>query len=72
MQEHDVETVREAVKLAFPAVDQDLGRDLWPVMSRRMKPAARFVPWYDWALAGALAGVFVFFPKLMLLLAYHL
>ena len=30
------------------------------------------VPWYDWALAGAVTVLFVFVPKLALLLAYHL
>jgi hypothetical protein len=30
------------------------------------------VPWYDWVLASAVTVAFVFFPKLALLLAYHL
>jgi hypothetical protein len=68
--------MREALKLAFPAVDQELQRDLWPLMLRRMdkaKAKARpSVPWYDWALAGAVVLAFVLFPKLTLLLAYHL
>jgi len=66
--------MREALKLAFPAVDQELQRDLWPLMLRRMEKAQRHpgVPWYDWVLAGAVTVAFVFFPKLVLLLAYHL
>ena len=74
MQEHDDMKIREALKLAFPAVDQELPRDLWPLMLRRMDNArARpAVPWYDWVLAGAVTVAFVFFPKLALLLAYHL
>jgi len=35
----------------------------------RARPA---VPWYDWVLAGAVTVAFLFFPKLALLLAYHL
>jgi hypothetical protein len=75
MQEHserDAEKIREYLKQAFPPVDQELGRDLWPLMLRRMQTPARAVPWYDWALAASLVGAFVFFPKLALLLAYHL
>jgi len=72
MQEHDAEKIREALKLAFPPVDHELQRDLWPLMLRRMETPARIVPWYDWALAGAVTALFVFVPKLALLLAYHL
>jgi len=72
MQEHDAENVREGLKLAFPPVNQELQRDLWPLMLRRMETPATAVPWYDWALAGAVAVLFVFVPKLALLLAYHL
>jgi len=72
MQEHDDTKIREALKLAFPAVDQELPRDLWPLMLRRMNQPHPGVPWYDWVLAGAVIVAFVFFPKLALLLAYHL
>jgi hypothetical protein len=72
MQEHDAEKVRESLKLVFPPIDQELQRDLWPLMLRRMETPIRVVPWYDWALAGAVAVLFVLVPKLALLLAYHL
>ena len=72
MQEHEFGKMREALKLAFPAVDQELQRDLWPLMLRRMDQAHHGIPWYDWVLAGAVTVAFVFFPKLALLLAYHL
>jgi hypothetical protein len=72
--EHDEEEVRSALKDAFPAVDTELRRDLWLVMLRRIEdqtPAAR-VPWYDWALAGCVVLAFLFFPKFLVLLGYHL
>jgi hypothetical protein len=72
MQEDDDEQIREALKRSFPPVDQELHRDLWPAMLRRLEKPARVVPWYDWALAAALVGMLLFFPKLALLLAYHL
>jgi len=64
--------MREALKLAFPAADHELQRDLWPLMLRRMDQPRPGVPWYDWVLAAAVIVAFVFFPKLALLLAYHL
>jgi hypothetical protein len=73
MQEHsELEKIRESLKLAFPPVDHELRRDLWPSMLRRMEMPVRAVPWYDWALAAAVAVLFVSVPKLALLLAYHL
>ena len=72
MQVHDDEEIREALNRAFPPVDHELRRDLWPLISRRMEAPLRTVPWYDWALAAALACAFIFFPKLTLLVAYHL
>ena len=72
MQEHENGKMREALKLAFPAVERELQRDLWPLMLRRMEQRPSVVPWYDWVLAGAVSVAFVFFPKLALLLAYHM
>ena len=69
---HDEEEIRAALRTAFPPVDAELRRDLWPAMLRRLEEPAQRIPWYDWALAGGLAGATVFFPKLILLLAYHL
>lgn len=72
MQDDDDEQIREALKRAFPPVDQEQSRDLWPAMLRRLEKTPPAVPWYDWALIASLAGVLLFFPKLVLLLAYHL
>jgi hypothetical protein len=69
---HEEKEIQAALRAAFPPVDTELHRDLWPAMLRRLDSPVRRVPWYDWALAGGLAGVTVFFPKLILLLVYHL
>ncbi len=69
---HDVEEIRSALKKAFPVVDTELRRDLWPAMLRRMEEPAAAVPWYDWVLGGCLACVIVLFPQFLLLFAYHL
>lgn len=63
---------REALKRAFPPVDTELGRDLWPAVLRKLDAPATRVPWYDWALMGVSAGVFLLFPQLILVFAYHL
>lgn len=69
---HEEEEIRAALRAAFPPVDTELRRDLWPAMLRRLDEPARKVPWYDWALAGGLAGLTAFFPRLILFFAYHL
>ena len=71
-EKHEEDEVRAALRAAFPPVDTELRRDLWPAMQQRMEGPTNKVPWYDWVLAGGLAGAAVFFPKLILLLAYHL
>jgi hypothetical protein len=73
----DIKQIGEALKQSLPGVDTELGRDLWPAVLRRLeeRPARALwsaVPWYDWALMGASAAVFAFFPRLTLMLAYHL
>ena len=69
---HELEEIQKALQEAFPAVDAELRRDLWPEMLRRLDTRPQKVPWYDWALAGGLAGAMVLFPKLVVLLVYHL
>ncbi|MFI5103471.1 MAG: hypothetical protein ACHP79_00985 [Terriglobales bacterium] len=72
--QEDEREVRSALQDAFPAVDTELRRALWPAMLRRMEdeaPAAR-VPWYDWALAGCVVLALLIFPKFLVLFGYHL
>jgi hypothetical protein len=72
MQAHDEEEIRDNLKRAFPPVDHELRRDLWPLMSRRIERPVPMIPWYDWALAVSLTCALIFFPKLTLLVAYNL
>jgi hypothetical protein len=67
--------VRAILKKVFPPVASDEPlRDLWPLMLRRLNAHAlrQHVPWYDWALLGALAGTLAVFPGLILVVMYHL
>ena len=72
MTEHDDRWMREVLKQSLPPVDTELRRDLWPAVLRKLDARPIRVPWYDWALIGLSASIFLFFPRLVLLFAYHL
>jgi hypothetical protein len=72
MNEHDERQICQALKRSFPPVHAELGRDLWPTVLRKLDPRPTPVSWYDWALIGFSASVFLFFPQLLLVFAYHL
>ena len=72
MTEHDDRQIRDALKGSFPPVNTELRRDLWPDVLRKLDARPVGVPWYDWVLVGLSALVFVFFPRLVFVFAYHL
>jgi hypothetical protein len=72
MSEQDHDDIRKLLQDAFPRVNAELRRDLWPAMSRTLDARARRFVWYDWALAGLAGGVVAAFPDLVLVLLYHL
>ena len=72
MTEHDDRQIREALQQAFPTVNTELRRDVWPAVLRKLDAHPARVPWYDWALIGLSASVLLFFPQLILVFAYHL
>ena len=72
MTEPEDPQIRDALKQSFPPVNTELRRDLWPDVLRRVDARKVGVPWYDWALVGLSAVMFLAFPRLVLVLAYHL
>ncbi len=72
MSEQDHDDIRRLLQDAFPPVIAELGRDLWPAMSRTLDTRSRRVVWYDWALAGLAGSVIAAFPDVILVLFYHL
>ena len=72
MTEHDDRQIRDTLKQSFPPVKTELRRDLWPEVLRRLDARKVRVPWYDWALVGLSAVMFLAFPRLVLVFAYHL
>lgn len=71
MIEHEWE-IRDALKQSFPPVNTELQRDLWPAVLRKLDANQVRVPWYDWVLVGLTVAVLLFYPRLVLVLAYHL
>ena len=72
MTEHDDREIRDALKQSFSPVKTELRRDLWPDVLRKLYARPVGVPWYDWALVGLSAPMFLAFPRLVLVFAYHL
>ena len=73
MSEENNEKIRYALRRAIPPVaDQELRRDLWPQMLRRLEERPAQVPWFDWALVALLAIWFSFSPQAIPILLYHL
>lgn len=70
--EHD--RLKRLLQQALPPVETDPepARDLWPAMLRRLEERPPAVPWFDWALAGGLAALFVVFPAAIPVLLYYL
>ena len=72
MSEQDHDDIRKLLQDAFPRVNTELRRDLWPSMSRTLDARARRFVSYDWALAGLAGSMIAAFPDLILVLVYHL
>lgn len=73
-EKQDEEDIKRVLQEVFPPMGQaaELRRDLWPAMRSRIAAQQATVPWYDWALAAAILALAFLFPKMALLLAYHL
>jgi hypothetical protein len=72
MTEDDDREIRDALRQSFPPVNTELRRDLWPDVLCKLDARPVAVPWYDWALVGVSIVVFLAFPRLVLVFAYHL
>jgi hypothetical protein len=72
MTEHSDREIRDTLKQSFPPVNAELRRDLWPDVLRKLNLRPVRVPWYDLALVGLSAVMFLAFPRLVLVFAYHL
>ena len=65
--------LRALLKRAFPPFETaELQRDLWPRMLRRLDAQPFRVPWFDWALAAAVAATLLLLPSAIPALLYQL
>jgi len=73
-QENEKEIKALLKKSLGPVQSAELQRDLWPEMLRRLDVQAQplHVPWFDWAMAAALAAALLFYPGAIPALLYHL
>lgn len=55
-----------------PCKNAELQRDLWPEMLLRLDTRPLRVPWFDWALAAAVAAALLLFPTAIPVLLYQL
>ena len=73
MTDQNEKELRALLKREFPPLeDTELRRDLWPRMLRRLDAQPLRVPWFDWALAAAVAAALVLFPSAVPALLYQL
>lgn len=71
--------MEDLLRRSLPPVEAE-PHDLWPAMARRMQQAAAqedvkaaiAVPWYDWALAAAVAALALSAPVSIPMLLYYL
>jgi hypothetical protein len=76
--DEEVERIKHLLQNAVPPLgdDPEVTRDLWPAMLRRIdeessQGAAR-VPWFDWALGGALLAFAAVAPRTIPVILYYL
>jgi len=73
MNRHENEKLETLLRTAIvPIDDSELKHDLWPQMLVRLEVGVARVPWFDWALAGLVAGWILVDPQTILALLYHL
>jgi hypothetical protein len=76
--DQEVQRVKRLLRSALPRVGDEgkPDRDLWPAMLRRMDEHASrgpaSVPWFDWALGGALLAFAAMAPRTIPLILYYL
>jgi hypothetical protein len=72
MNQREMDELKKLLKEALPPVEEELRRDLWPSMVRRLEERPVRVPWWDWLLLGAASLLMLLFPGVIPALLYHL
>lgn len=75
---HATDRMSQLLKSAMPPIasEPEPPRDLWPAMLRRMDEqttrSVMHVPWFDWALGGALLAIAAMAPHTIPVILYYL
>lgn len=75
LQREEERELQALLKREFPPLQNaELPRDLWPQMLRRLDAQSEplRIPWFDWALAAAVAAALLLFPNAIPALLYQL
>jgi anti-sigma factor RsiW len=73
MNTYDEDRMKHLLRQALPPVgDAEPPHDLWPAMMLRLDARPASPPWFDWALAGALAVFVIAFPVSIPVFLYYL
>jgi hypothetical protein len=76
--DEELQRVEQLLRNSLPSVgsEPEQDRDLWPAMLRRMDEqasrGAAAVPWFDWALGGALLAFAALAPRTIPVILYYL
>jgi hypothetical protein len=70
--QNDDDKIRQLLKQNIRPVNQELERDLWPQMLRRLEKRPAAVPWFDWALGAVVVLSIIWVPSTIPMLLYHL
>jgi len=66
-----IQDVKRLLQSAFPPMESQPRRDLWPEILKRMTAAPVVVPWYDWALIALFTVWMLAVPRSILPLLYQ-
>ena len=72
MNDREMDKLKNLLKDVLPPVREELRRDLWPSMVRRLDEGTVPVPWWDWLLLGVASLLILLFPGAIPALLYHL
>jgi hypothetical protein len=72
MERIEEQELKKFLKREMAPADEELRRDLWPAMLRRMGQGERRVPWFDWALLGLVGASLLLAPRIIPMLLYQL
>lgn len=70
----EAERIERLLRQALPPIGEPPGmtQDLWPAMLRKLDERPASIPWYDWALMGAVVLLLVVFPASIPVFLYYL